>query len=380
MSKTVVILGAGWAGLPLAHKLLKYTLPKCPQLKVVLVTPNSHFFWNVAAARAVIPGEIPNDQLFLPIELGFKQYSSSNFTLMLGKAEAVDVDENKVTVRAVKNGETSELVYDQLVIATGSHLRGGLPLKHIGEQEEMVASWKALQDTISSAKSILISGGGATGAEVAGEVAARYGEAKEITLVLSDSKPVSAAMASVRNQIDNDLQKLGVKLIRNARVSDTTIDGKQTKITLSNGLSRTVDLYLPVHGAIPNTSFLPSSLLDSDLNLQLDNTLRVSGTKNIWGIGDVGNLEPKQLTVTDQQIIHLANALDVVVTGNGQVAEYKKMDKTMIFVALGRRFATGQIGGWKVFGWLVAWIKGRKLFVDTAKGYVDGKHLRHAAM
>lgn len=45
MVKTVVVLGAGWAGLPLAHKLLKYTVPKVrDKLKVVLVSPNTHFF------------------------------------------------------------------------------------------------------------------------------------------------------------------------------------------------------------------------------------------------------------------------------------------------------------------------------------------------
>jgi hypothetical protein len=54
--KTVVILGAGWDGLPLAHKLLKYTLPKVKEgLKVYLVLPNSHFSWNIAAVRGVIP-------------------------------------------------------------------------------------------------------------------------------------------------------------------------------------------------------------------------------------------------------------------------------------------------------------------------------------
>ena len=74
MAKTVVILGAGWAGLPLAHKLLKYTLPKLEAkdgLKVILVSPNSHFYWNIAAVRGVIPGAIPDEQLFLPIEPGF---------------------------------------------------------------------------------------------------------------------------------------------------------------------------------------------------------------------------------------------------------------------------------------------------------------------
>ena len=68
MAKTVVILGAGWVGLPLAHKLLKYTIPKAKAgLKVIIVSPDSHFYWNIVAVRGVIPGAITDEQLFLPL-------------------------------------------------------------------------------------------------------------------------------------------------------------------------------------------------------------------------------------------------------------------------------------------------------------------------
>lgn len=36
--KTVVILGGSMAGLGIAHRLLKYTLPKCKDLKVIIVS------------------------------------------------------------------------------------------------------------------------------------------------------------------------------------------------------------------------------------------------------------------------------------------------------------------------------------------------------
>lgn len=38
MTKTVLILGGSMAGLAIAHRLLKYTLPSEPELKVVLVS------------------------------------------------------------------------------------------------------------------------------------------------------------------------------------------------------------------------------------------------------------------------------------------------------------------------------------------------------
>ncbi|CCT68890.1 uncharacterized protein FFUJ_07715 [Fusarium fujikuroi IMI 58289] len=381
MTKTVVILGAGWAGLPLAHKLLKHTLPKVPDLKIILVSPNSHFFWNVAATRGIIPDAIPDEQLFLPVKPGFDQYSSENFEFLLGKADGVDAASN--TVHAISNENTRrEIRYDELVIATGSRLASDLPLKPVGTHQETISAWKQLQTQVGGSKSIVIAGGGATGTEVAGELAARYGSSKNITLVISGEQPLGGAIDSVRASISRDLETLGVKLIYNARVTEAKKSerGQGTEVHLSNGSTLTTDLYLPLHGIKLNTSFVPPSFLDSGGSIKLDEKMRVMGTKNIWGIGDVGNIDPKQLTITDNQIIHLATALDATLTGKGDIKPYRPATKKMIFVSLGKKYATGQIGNWKLFSFMVSYVKGRKLFVDTAEGYVGGKHLRHAAM
>lgn len=41
MGKTLVVLGAGLVGLPIAHYVLKHTVPVVEGLKVILVTPNT---------------------------------------------------------------------------------------------------------------------------------------------------------------------------------------------------------------------------------------------------------------------------------------------------------------------------------------------------
>lgn len=46
MTKTVLILGASYAGLSVAHRLLTYTLPKEPELKVILVS-TVHFLLHL---------------------------------------------------------------------------------------------------------------------------------------------------------------------------------------------------------------------------------------------------------------------------------------------------------------------------------------------
>ncbi|KAM0300278.1 hypothetical protein ACHAPM_006589 [Fusarium culmorum] len=381
MAKTVVILGAGWAGLPLAHKLLKYTLPKTPNLKVILVSPNTHFFWNVAASRGIIPNAIPDQQLFLPIKPVFDQYPQGNFEFVLGKADRIDAQLSSVNV-ACNDGHTREIKYDELIVATGSGMASGLPLKPIGTHEETMSAWTQLKGQVGHAKSIVVAGAGATGTEVAGELAARYDSSKEIALIISGEQPLEGALESVRTSVTRDLTTLGVRLIRKARVNEAkkSLDGQETELLLSNGAILKCNLYLALHGIKLNTSFVPPSFLDDKGNIRIDKNMRVVGSKNIWAIGDVGDIDPKQLTVTDNQIIHLAAALDAVLTGEKSFKPYEPMTKTMIFVSLGKKYATGQIGNWKLFSFMVSWVKGRKLFVDTAEGYVGGKHLRHASM
>ena len=186
MTEVVVILGAGWAGLPLAHKLLKYTVPKT-DIKVVLVSPNSHFFWNVAATRGLIPGEIPEGQLFLPIKSAFDSYSEANFEFVLGTAQSIQPGSDAVVLK-LNDGEERTIEYNQLVIATGSRLSSNLPLKGLGTHEQTLAAWHDLQGKVQEAKSIVIAGAGSTGIEVAGEIAAKYGKAKSVTLINSGEK------------------------------------------------------------------------------------------------------------------------------------------------------------------------------------------------
>ncbi|KAF3129345.1 hypothetical protein TWF703_008968 [Orbilia oligospora] len=360
MVKTVVLVGAGFTGLSTAHKLLIYTASKVPEkLKVVLVSPNSHFYWNLAATRGVIPGAIPDEQLFLPIMNAFSRYPSENFEFILGKADRLQ-PENSVVRVVANDGSTREIIYDQLVIATGSSIRGNLPFKSIGTHEDTIVALHSLQKEIENAGSITIAGAGPTGVETAGELAAAYGSKKQITLICAGNKVLhsSDVISSVSQTVENDLQKLGVKVIYKTKVETSTKEPTgQTKLVLSNGL------------------------LDAEGNVQLDSYMRVTGTANVWGIGDVGNLESKQVTATDAQIIDLAENLDFVLTGReSQIKEHKIADKKMIFITLGKSYATGQISWWKVWGWLVAYIKGRKIFVDSAPNYVNGKELRHKPM
>ncbi|UKZ86458.1 uncharacterized protein TrAFT101_002285 [Trichoderma asperellum] len=289
-TKTVIILGAGWTGLPLAHKLLKYTSIKT-SLRVILISPNSHFFWNVAATRALIPGMIPDESMFIPIANGFAHYPVETFEFILGRATGIQPSSNSVAV-LTNNGESRTFHYHHLVIATGSSIASGLPLKPIGTHEETLTAWHDLQAKISDARDIIVAGAGPTGVEVAGELAAKFGKLKRITLIMHGDAPLENSrdiLPSIRTTLDKDLQKLGVKLIRKTRVETVSVgnDGKTQVLSLDNGSTVVTDLYLPLLGIRLNNSFVTDSFLDSHGSVKLDCNMRVVGIENVWAIGDI---------------------------------------------------------------------------------------------
>ncbi|OIW23000.1 FAD/NAD(P)-binding domain-containing protein [Coniochaeta ligniaria NRRL 30616] len=382
MSKTVVVLGGGIAGIATAHKLLKHTLPKLPGLKVVLVSASTHFYFNIAAVRGLIPGEIPDESLFQAIEPGFAKYPKGSFEFVVGTATALDLAGNAVQVSAA-GGQDRTLVYDQLVIATGSSLANDVPFKTLGSYDETIQAWHKLQDQIKAAKSIVVAGAGPTGVETIGELANKYGTSKKLTLVIDGEVALPALLPSVGKAAESELKKMKVELLHKVRVTGVEDAGSEgTKLSLSDGKTLTADVFLPLYGVRPNTGFVPAHLLDAAGSVKVDKTLRVEGQTNVWAVGDVNNVELKVAMRAESQTVHLFPNLEAALLGKGDaaLAEYKPSAQMMMFVTIGKKKGTGQIGTFKAFSFLVSYMKGRTLFVEKAPPLVAGKSMIRAAI
>lgn len=181
MSQTVLVLGASYAGIVIAHKLLKHTRSAVKDFKVVLVNPSTHFYWNLASVRAIVPGQIKDKEIFQEITDGFR-YPPEAFEFVEGFAESVDEEKKIVTIRAV-SGEQKQ-PYDILIVTTGARtVDKQAPWKAGGTYEEMLESLHEVQKKVEKAESIVIAGGGPTGVELAGELGFEYRDKKDIKLV-----------------------------------------------------------------------------------------------------------------------------------------------------------------------------------------------------
>jgi thioredoxin reductase len=268
----------------------------------LLINPgsqNSHFYWNLASIRAVLPGIIKDDQIFHPIEPGFAHYPKENFEFVLGSANGVDPTK-KTTKISTAQGEKT-VPYDYLVLATGARAANDtMPWKAAGTHEEILALLHKTQEKVKNAKHVVIAGTGPTGVETSAEI--RY-ECKDKEVVLLSADDELLGGDSIASAAEAEITKLGVQVRKNARVtgSKTLPDGK-TEVTLANGEKIVTDLYMPTMGLTPNTEFLPSSFLNERKCVEVDELFQVKGVENIWACGDVVSKPRAGFMITDKQV------------------------------------------------------------------------------
>jgi len=386
MTHTIVILGGGVTGVPLAHHLLKHT-PASVGLRVVLVSPNKDLFWCFATVRGILPDMLGDDKLFLPIDPAFAKYGS-RFEHVLGTAEQLDPDAKTVVVAAAATGgeerkEKLVLHYDTVVVATGSSFREAMPFKNLSTTQATKDALHGLQARIAAAKSIVVAGAGETGSEVAGELGQEYGIGgrKTITLISHDTLPLSPEIKpDVRRAVVSSLTKLNVRFLPSTRVvsaASTSSSSGRTTLTLrsSGGETSTLeaDLYIPTFGTTPNTSFLPPELLDPSGRVRVSSTLQAPSHPSLFALGDACALESPTGLRANDQLEHLAPALQrYLAAADSTLPTYKPRDGVILALSLGRRGGTGQMGSWRICGWLIWLLKARHLGTDKAADLVAG--------
>ncbi|KAH7178261.1 histidine phosphatase superfamily [Fusarium sp. MPI-SDFR-AT-0072] len=306
--KHIVTIGGSFASVRTAHKFLQGMQNKnAGPYKVTMISRDSHFFWNLAMPRAIIPGTITDDQIFQAIAPGFAKYGDK-FELIVGTATGIDI--NNQQVKVYKAGRETFISYDYLLIGTGSSTKAESPFKSRGSTDATRDYVHAYQKRVGEAHSIIVAGAGPTGVEVAGELADYYGDKKEITLVNAGPTVLDNRPDSVSKSAHSQLEKLGVKIRLNTKLNEsiTLHNGKQ-EVTFSSGEKVVTDLVIPTFGVVPNSSFVPPDLLDAHGYIKVNQYLAIEGREDVFAIGDVSNVEAPQFWFVNTQAGHMAKNL-----------------------------------------------------------------------
>lgn len=403
-SKKIVILGGSYAGISTAHYLLKHAisvLPSPESYEVVLVSPSSKVLCRPACPRALISDEIlPQDKLFVNIPKQFEQYPEDNFSFIQGTA--TELAHTKKTVSLTLIAGTIETIhFYSLVIATGSSTPS--PLLGLNRDDNFLrTSWESLRKALPDAKSIVIAGGGPSGIETAGELgeylngragwfASKLENPKvSITVIGAGSKILPILRPSLGKKAEDLLSKVGVTVIKNARVmsvipagSGTDNVATNTEVTLEDGTTLDTDIYIPAFGMKPNTNFIDKTLLAADNRVKTNpTTLRVDDAgSHIYAIGDASSAaRPAVHNVLDAVPVLCANIKrDLLLASEAKdlaAAEdrlFKEDTRETQLVPIGKSKGVGALMGYQVPSFFVWLIKGRDYWLWTTGNLWNGK-------
>ena len=376
---TILILGCSFSGLAVSHKLLR-SLPA--DYKVVVVNPSTELYWNFASPRVVAKPDQFSSPVFASIVSGFSAYPATRFEFIQGTATSVDPAANTVTITPTDNeGNTAPprtVPYTHLIVATGASAHNDWPFKPLATHAATLRAISDSQVRIEAAKTIVLSGAGATGVETAGEIATLWrGKGKKVILISSADQVLPGLRADVAAEAAKQLRSLNVELKLGTRVTAEKPDANgATELTLANGETINADLHIPTFGLTPNTSFLPADLLDETRSVKVKPSMQSPVHANIWATGDAAGVrEKKNLTAKIMGEITVHNVLATVEGKGAETFKEYKQEPTPIVVPIGGGFAmgTGLLGSWRVWGFVVWLLKGRGFFLGSLKSVAAGK-------
>ena len=415
MNKNIVILGGSFAGVSTAHYLLKHAVPRLPEpssYQVVLVSPASQAMWRPAAPRALISDDtLDQKKLFVDIPSLFDQYPEHSFRFIHAAAKTLDHANRTVTVTAVAaDGQSQTLDYHALVIATGATTTSPLFDAEDKDTSALRAEWAAVRRVIPSATNVVIAGAGPTGVETAGELAEllngkpgwfswayrnnnnNNNKKANVTIVTAGSQILSAQDATVAAKAEAMLERLGVTVIKKARVKavEPADAGRAAsahgpaKVQLDDGQTLHADLYIPTMGTRANTDFADASLLADDGRVDINaETLRVdTAGERVYAIGDVaGHIKWPAITTIyaavpvvcaniKRDLLLAAGAKEASVGADRKFKEDKNLTQV---VPIGSAAGVGVAMGFTLPSIVVQMVKGRDYMMGQSTNMWNGK-------
>jgi apoptosis-inducing factor 2 len=240
-SKNIVVIGGSFAGYLLA-KQLSESLPS--GYRVILIEKHSHFHftWNFPRVT-VLQGH--EQKAFVPYPA--KPRDAPQGVYLFKQGNVISISAESVNLQ-----DGQSIPYEYLAIATGSQRRYPASLD-ANEKVDCMHFFADQQESIKTARKIVVVGGGAAGVEVTADIKSKYPE-KDVCLVHSRDRLLNSFEVGLHTKAKVALEELGVKLHLGVRViNGLDLDGP-SEMTLQDGQMLACDLLV----SIPSLPLFPS--------------------------------------------------------------------------------------------------------------------------
>ncbi|WP_433172958.1 NAD(P)/FAD-dependent oxidoreductase [Actinoallomurus sp. CA-150999] len=275
MTTRIVVLGAGYAGLPAARRLIN-RLGDDADVTVVSASPS---FVERPRLHQTATGQRLRE---LPLTglVGGPRGGS----LIVGRIGDIDLADRRVRVQA-RDGERT-LGYDVLVYALGStvdvHAVPGIAahahtLSDAGSAERLGGALA----TAAPGSTVAVCGGGLCGIEMAAELAESRPDLR--VLLASRTEPGAWQAPRARRRLRRAFDRLGVEVLADAEVREVAEDA----LVLDGGRRVPYDLCVWAGGfTVPSLARDAGLAVDDQGRIVVDETLRSVSHPEVYAIGD----------------------------------------------------------------------------------------------
>ncbi|MFC8526587.1 NAD(P)/FAD-dependent oxidoreductase [Nocardia sp. NPDC057227] len=260
----IVVLGAGYAGLATARRLVR----TAPGAAITVLDARERFVERVRLHQRAAGQAIPEWDLA-------EVLGRRGIRFVHGRTVELDLD-----AREVRTADGAALPYDTLVYALGS-AAGTADVPGAAEHALAVATPEDLADAAPPSGLALVVGAGATGVELATELAETHPDLR--VLLLGADEPMAALAPRARAHVRRVLDRLGVEVRTDAKVTAVTAAG----VRLADGTEVAADAVLWTTGfRVPPLAAAAGLAVDGSGRVRTDATLRSLSHPDVYAVGD----------------------------------------------------------------------------------------------
>ena len=370
----VVIVGGGFGGLAAARKLRR------ADVSVTLIDRQNFFLFQPLAYQ-VATGSLSSVEVAIPLRNALRRQKNAH--VLLGEVTAFDLEARTVSVADLPNGGDQTVPYDVLAVAGGSHysyfghddwrehapelktLDGALELR-----DRILLAFEAAEVEQDDAArtawlTFVVVGAGATGVEMAGQIAELAGDvlpreyrdvdtrAARVLLVEAGNRVLPAYGDKLSASAERQLRSLGVTPQLQSMVTDIDAAG----VTLASG--ERIPARTKIWAAGVAASELAKLLADAagtDVDragrITVEPDLTLPGHREVFAFGDMAVVRGLELhgvaPVAMQQGRHVGRSIR-----RDERKAFSYNDKGEL-ATIGRARAVGSVKGVRVTGF-IAW-------------------------
>ena len=337
-SPRIVLVGLGHAHIELIRRAARFRDAGC---ELTLIAPGD--FHYSATAAGVLSGALePEDGRIDAAALAAR----FGVTHVRDRVVAVDGDQRQVVL---SNDDRAR--FDCLSLNTGSRAEpagliamGATPVKPISKLAVLAARMRAAKGRLS----VIVLGGGATGVEMAANLAAlatRLGARPKVALV-SAGPMLSGWPTGARRAVERVLAERGVDWIE-----DEAAALSPGAIAFESGASRRADVVLAAGGLEAN---LPEGLGAPAHGLEVSETLQWVRDSAVFAAGDCarmrGHERPRLGVFGVRAAPVLMDNLIAAARGTGAMRRYRPQSRWLSILDLGAGFGVARYGRFSMSG------------------------------